>query len=65
MRYLVCDIIMSEVLHMILMKDIIREGHKTLETVAKEVKLPLTKADKKLLIDLMEYVKNSQDDEAL
>lgn len=50
-------------LHMILMKDIIREGHKTLETVAKEVKLPLTKADKKLLIDLMEYVKNSQDDE--
>lgn len=48
---------------MILMKDIIREGHKTLETVAKEVKLPLTKADKKLLIELMEYVKNSQDDE--
>ncbi|MDR4968309.1 MAG: peptide deformylase, partial [Acholeplasmataceae bacterium] len=48
---------------MILMKNIIREGHKTLETVAKEVKLPLSKADKKLLIDLLEYVKNSQDDE--
>lgn len=48
---------------MILMKDIIREGHKTLVTVAKEVRLPLTKADKKLLKDLLEYVKNSQNDE--
>lgn len=48
---------------MILMKDIIREGHKTLETVAKEVKLPLSKADKRLLKDLMEYVIHSQDDE--
>jgi peptide deformylase len=47
---------------MILMKNIIREGHKTLETVAKEVKLPLSKADKKLLVDLLTYVKNSQDD---
>jgi peptide deformylase len=48
---------------MILMKNIIREGHKTLETVAKEVKLPLSKADKKLLVDLLTYVKNSQDNE--
>jgi peptide deformylase len=48
---------------MILMKNIIREGHKTLETVAKEVKLPLSKADKKLLVDLLTYVKNSQDDQ--
>lgn len=46
---------------MILMKDIIREGHKTLTTVAKEVKLPLSKTDKKLLKDLLQYVKNSQD----
>lgn len=45
------------------MKDIIREGHKTLVTVAKEVKLPLTKADKKLLKDLLQFVKNSQDEE--
>lgn len=48
---------------MILMKNIIREGHKTLETVAKDVKLPLSNADKKLLIDLLTYVKNSQDNE--
>ncbi|PKK99824.1 MAG: peptide deformylase [Tenericutes bacterium HGW-Tenericutes-2] len=45
------------------MKNVIREGHKTLETVAKEVKLPLTQADKKLLKEMLEYVKNSQDDE--
>lgn len=48
---------------MILMKNIIREGHKTLETVAKEVKLPLSNADKKLLKDLLNYVKNSQNEE--
>lgn len=46
---------------MILMKNIIREGHKTLETVAKDVKIPLSLADKKLLNDLLQYVKNSQD----
>lgn len=48
---------------MILMKDIIREGHKTLTTVAKEVVLPLSGTDKKTLVDLLEYVKNSQDPE--
>lgn len=48
---------------MILMKNIIREGHKTLETVAKEVKLPLSGADKKLLKEMLEFVINSQDDE--
>jgi peptide deformylase len=48
---------------MILMKNIIREGHKTLETVAKEVKLPLSNTDKKLLKDLLQYVKNSQNEE--
>ncbi|BCR36559.1 peptide deformylase [Mariniplasma anaerobium] len=48
---------------MILMKNIIREGHKTLETVAKDVKLPLSSADKKLLVDLLTYVKNSQDNQ--
>ncbi|MFH0766995.1 MAG: peptide deformylase [Bacillota bacterium] len=45
---------------MILMKNIIREGHKTLETVAKEVKLPLSRADKKLLKEMLEFVINSQ-----
>lgn len=48
---------------MILMKNIIREGHKTLETVAKEVKVPLSNTDKKLLKDLLQYVKNSQNEE--
>ena len=48
---------------MILMKNIIREGHKTLETVAKDVKLPLSNTDKKLLKDLLQYVKNSQNED--
>ena len=47
---------------MILMKDIIREGHKTLTQVAKPVQLPLSKADKKLLKDLMDFVQNSIDE---
>ncbi len=50
---------------MILMKDIIREGHKTLTTVAKEVRLPLSNTDKKLLKDMLQYIKNSQDPELI
>ena len=48
---------------MILMKNIIREGHPTLETVAKEVRLPLSSGDKKLLKEMLEFVMNSQDEE--
>lgn len=48
---------------MLTMKNVIREGHKTLETVAKEVKLPLSQQDKKLLKELLAYVINSQDEE--
>lgn len=48
---------------MITMKNIIREGHKTLSLVAKEVKLPLSSSDKKLAQDLLEFVINSQDPE--
>lgn len=48
---------------MILMRHIIREGHKTLTTVAKEVNLPLSKADKTLLKDLLTFVINSQNPE--
>lgn len=48
---------------MITMKHVIREGHPTLVTVAKPVKLPLSQGDQKLLKDLLNYVKNSQDDE--
>src|SRR5699024_5216128 len=48
---------------MILMKDIIREGHPTLRKVAKEVQLPLSEEDRQIALDLMEYVVNSQIDE--
>lgn len=48
---------------MILMEDIIKEGHPSLNKVSKEVLLPLTIADKKLLKDMIEFVKNSQDHE--
>ena len=48
---------------MILMKNIIREGHPTLETIAKEVRLPLSSGDKKLLKEMLEFVMNSQDEE--
>ena len=48
---------------MILMKDIIREGHPTLRKVAEEVTLPLSDEDKKIAESLMEYVLNSQDDD--
>jgi len=44
---------------MITMKDIIIEGHPTLNKKAKDVNLPLTKNDKDLITDLMDYVKNS------
>ncbi len=48
---------------MITMKNVIREGHPTLTKVAKEVKVPLTQENKKLLKDMLQYVINSQDDE--
>ena len=48
---------------MILMEDIIREGHPTLRTKAEEVKFPLTEDDRKLAHDMLEYLVNSQDPE--
>lgn len=48
---------------MILMEDIIREGHPTLRTRAEEVKFPLTEEDKQFAADLLEYLINSQDEE--
>lgn len=48
---------------MILMDDIIREGHPTLRTKAVEVKFPLTEEVKQLAEDLLQYVKNSQNPE--
>jgi len=46
---------------MILMKDIIREGHPTLNKVSSEVKLPLNKNDIELGLKLHKFVVNSQD----
>jgi peptide deformylase len=48
---------------MLTMKDIIREGHKTLEIVADPVPLPLSDEDKKTLKLMREFLINSQDEE--
>lgn len=48
---------------MILMKDIIREGHPALRKKADELSFPLTEEDRRLCDDLLEYIINSQDDE--
>ena len=48
---------------MILMDDIIREGHPTLRTKAEEVKFPLTEETRKLAEDMLQYLINSQDPE--
>ncbi len=45
---------------MLTMKDIIREGHETLTKVSNEVKLPMSREDKKTLFSMMELIKNSQ-----
>ncbi len=48
---------------MILMHDIIRDGHPTLRAVAKEMTFPLTIEEKKLAEDLLQFLINSQDPE--
>lgn len=48
---------------MILMKDIIREGHPTLTRVADKVAMPISDEDKQIAFSLFQYVINSQDDE--
>lgn len=48
---------------MIVMDDIIREGHPTLRMRAEEVKFPLTEEIKQLAKDMLQYLKNSQDPE--
>lgn len=45
------------------MDDIIRDGHPTLRKVAQEVPIPPSEEDKQILKNLLEYVKNSQDEE--
>ncbi|WP_174613108.1 peptide deformylase [Virgibacillus ihumii] len=48
---------------MITMKDIVREGHPSLREKAEEITVPPSEDDKKLLQEMLEFVKNSQDDE--
>ncbi|WP_137742788.1 peptide deformylase [Robertmurraya siralis] len=48
---------------MLTMEDIIKDGHPTLRSVAKEVPLPASKEDKDTLKALMEYVIASQNPE--
>ncbi|KGX91546.1 peptide deformylase [Pontibacillus halophilus JSM 076056 = DSM 19796] len=48
---------------MITMNDIVLEGHPTLREVAKEVPLPASEEDKQTLTEMLQYLKNSQDDE--
>lgn len=48
---------------MITMDKIVREGHHALLNKSKEVSLPLSKEDKLLLEEMMQFLKNSQDEE--
>ncbi|MHB9666569.1 peptide deformylase, partial [Staphylococcus aureus] len=48
---------------MLTMKDIIRDGHPTLRRKAAALELPLTKAEKEILIAMREFLVNSQDEE--
>lgn len=48
---------------MILMKDIVREGHPALRKKAEPLSFPLTKEERQLGENLIEYVVNSQDPE--
>lgn len=48
---------------LITMDDIVRDGHLSLRTVAKEVELPIGEEDKEILIKMAQFLKNSQDKE--
>lgn len=60
---MVDGVIMTLVIDMLLMKDVILDGHPTLRKRAKEVNLPLSDEDFKTIKDMMELVENSQNDE--
>ncbi|SFJ91638.1 peptide deformylase [Halobacillus dabanensis] len=48
---------------MIKMDDIVREGHPALRKVTEEVSLPPSEEDKKTLEEMVQYLKNSQDEQ--
>lgn len=47
---------------MILMKDIIREGNDILRNKSTEISIPLSDEDKKMIMDMLGYLINSQND---
>lgn len=47
---------------MLLMKDIVRDGHPALREKSKEVSLPPTEEDIQILNQMMTFIKNSQDE---
>src|SRR5690625_2408257 len=48
---------------MLLMKDIVRDGHPALRKKSEEVALPPSKEDIQILNKMMDFIKNSQDEE--
>ncbi|WP_077325907.1 peptide deformylase [Virgibacillus siamensis] len=48
---------------MITMKDIVREGHPSLREKASEIAVPPGDEDKQLLQEMLDFLKNSQDEE--
>jgi peptide deformylase len=48
---------------MLMMEDIVRDGHPILRKVASEVSMPPSEEDKEILNSLLEYVQNSQNSE--
>lgn len=50
---------------MLTMKDVVREGHPTLEARAEEVEIPLTSETKETLKEMMEFLVNSQNEEMI
>src|SRR5699024_12219503 len=48
---------------MILMKDIVRDGHEALHQSSNDVKIPPSEEDIKLLNDMLNLLKNNQDEE--
>jgi peptide deformylase len=47
---------------MLTMDDVVREGHPSLRAVANEVPLPPTEEETSLLRDMLQFLKNSQDE---
>ena len=48
---------------MLTYKDIVKEGHPSLRQVANEVPLPLSEENKNILLNMLDYIQNSQNPE--